>query len=349
MSGNPYSLVFGQEPQQLISRHMQKNEIISTFSAEDHAPSQIFMITGVRGSGKTVLLTEIAKHFKSQKNWVTVDLNPERDLLSTLVAKLTSHQDLLSIFKAAKINLSFLGFGIEIAGEPPVRDIEVALDRMLSSMKSHGKKLLIAIDEVSNTQTMREFAGTFQILLRHDLPIFLIMTGLYENIRSLQDARNLTFLHRAPRIELRPLNIKTIADNYRKNLPVTDAQALYLAKMTNGYSFAFQVLGYLVWNEKKISPQLERDYLTYLEDYVYDKVWSELSEVDKKVVIAIAEEQSGKIKSIRERLSMETNQFNPYRKRLIDKGLVFGDERGYISFLLPLFGQFALDAQSFDS
>ena len=120
--------------------------------------------------------------------------------------------------------------------------------------------------------------------------------------------------------------------------------------MLQKYYLLHDILGYLMFEStNQLDDRLLNKYDEYLKEFVYDKVWSELSEVDKKVVIAIAEEPSGKIKSIRERLSMETNQFNPYRKRLIDKGLVSGDERGYISFLLPLFGQFALDAQSLDS
>ena len=31
------------------------------------------MITGVRGSAKTVMLTDIAKHFRKEKDWIVVD------------------------------------------------------------------------------------------------------------------------------------------------------------------------------------------------------------------------------------------------------------------------------------
>ena len=52
---------------------------------------------------------------------------------------------------------------------------------------------------------------------------------------------------------------------------------------------------------------------------------------------------SGKIMDIRTFLQMETNEFNPYRKRLIDKGLINGDERGYVKVLLPLFEEYVID------
>lgn len=38
------------------------------------------------------------------------------------------------IFKEARINLSFLGFGDEISGIAPITDIEVALHEMIGNL-----------------------------------------------------------------------------------------------------------------------------------------------------------------------------------------------------------------------
>lgn len=48
------------------------------------------MITGVRGSGKAVMLTDIAKHFRKEKDWIVVDLSPESDLLQMQDQKVSS-------------------------------------------------------------------------------------------------------------------------------------------------------------------------------------------------------------------------------------------------------------------
>ena len=48
----------------------------------------MYMITGVRGAGKTVLMTSIAKELTEDKKWVVVELNPELDLLEQLAAKI---------------------------------------------------------------------------------------------------------------------------------------------------------------------------------------------------------------------------------------------------------------------
>lgn len=47
------------------------------------------MITGVRGSGKTVMMTNIVSEIKKDEEWLTVELNPTRDMLQSLAAKIT--------------------------------------------------------------------------------------------------------------------------------------------------------------------------------------------------------------------------------------------------------------------
>ena len=339
---NPYSLLFGKEPKQLISRSTAEAEVVETF-CDDEPSQQIFMITGVRGSGKTVLMTEISKKIEQRGDWIIVELNPENDLLESLAAKLSGENNLAQLFKKAKINLSFLGFGVEIEGVAPIRDIESALQKMLESIKKQKKRLLITIDEAVNTKSMRAFAGAYQIVVRKDLPVYLLMTGLYENIDDLQNEKHLTFLHRAPKLELKSLNIRSIADNYKKVLKISDEKALYMAKWTCGYSFAFQVLGYFTWAYRDDPGRIHAEYKQYLEEYVYEKIWQELSGEDRRVCLAIANVPGGSVADILERLEMTSNQFTPYRTRLIRKGIVNGDTYGMVRFTLPLFDAFVIE------
>ena len=55
---NPFTLTFGKSPLEPVERPVQMKEIIDTFTAEQ-INQQMFIITGVRGSGKTVMMTEI--------------------------------------------------------------------------------------------------------------------------------------------------------------------------------------------------------------------------------------------------------------------------------------------------
>ena len=124
---------------------------------------------------------------------------------------------------------------------------------------------------------------------------------------------------------------------------IDDDDARKMVSMTLGYPFAFQVLGYLTWEHNGKYNEVIAEYRQYLEDYVYDKIWSEMSPGDHRLAYGIAKSQSGKVSDVREILGIDTNEFNPYRKRLIRKGIVDGEQRGYVRFVLPYFDMFVLD------
>lgn len=336
MVDNPYTLVFGKEPAQMISRLSQASDIIDQFT-RPHPSQQVYMITGVRGSGKTVFMSDIANRLSENSNWIVVELNPNRDLLNSLAARLANTRGLAKVFQSAKINLSFLGFGVEMSGADPITDIEVALERMLEALRKEGRRVLVSIDEASNSEAMRVFASSFQMLIRNDAPLYLLMTGLYENIYELQNEKNLTFLYRAPKVELKPLNLTSVASHYQSTFPISKEQAIEMARLTRGYPFAFQVLGYFTWEVGGNFDAILDDYRQYLEDYVYEKIWSSLSAGDRQAAHAIAASRSGKVSEVRTVLNMDSNHFTPYRTRLIRKGLLNGDRHGYLQFTLPLF------------
>ena len=233
------------------------------------------MITGVRGSGKTVLLTELAAHFRERKDWTVIPLSPESDMIHSLAAKLSNTRQYYEVFRDAKINLALFGFGLEVDGEPPVTDDETAILRMLKSIREKGGNVLITVDEVTNNEHVRKFAAVYQILIREEMPLFLIMTGLYENIYDLQNEKSLTFLYRAPKIQLRPLNFPAMAETYENTLGVEHETAVEMAKLTKGYAFAFQVLGYFTYKEENRDyRKVIAKYRLYLDEFVYEKLWS---------------------------------------------------------------------------
>ena len=339
---NPFTLTFGRSPMESVERPVQINEILEAFTA-DTVNQQMFIITGVRGSGKTVMMTQISNKLRADADWVVIELNPATDLLSSMLSKLNSNQVCTELIKSAKIDLSFFGFGVSIEGTVPITDAETAIIKILEKIKKSGRRLLVTIDEMTNSESMKVFAGAFQIFVRQELPVFLLGTGLYENIEELQNEKSLTFLYRAPKIQLRPLNNGAIINKYKTIFHISQESASQMAELTKGYPFAFQVLGYLTWNHDGDYHAVLDEYEQYLSEFVYDKIWSELSAKDRMVAKAIADEKSGKIKDIRERLGMETNEFNPYRKRLIKKGIVSGEMRGYVYFTLPLFAEYVIE------
>ena len=136
---NPFAISFGKKPVQFVPRLAQTNEIIDGFD-RNPASAQIYMLAGVRGSGKTVMMTSIAQELSKLSNWVVIELNPERDLLQGMAAKLYDISFLQPLFLSAKINLSAFGIGVNIETAPPAADIESVLTKMLGILKKNKKR-----------------------------------------------------------------------------------------------------------------------------------------------------------------------------------------------------------------
>ncbi len=140
----------------------------------------VFRITGVRGSGKTVMLARIEQELRSEESrangWLVFNLNPVRDMLRQTAAMLMEE-------------------GIDI---PEVRNCGVsgisgAVGKMLGEAKAKGKKILFAVDEVSKTEEMVGFLSEFGKWIEESYPVYLVCTGLYENLSEVDNVKSLTF------------------------------------------------------------------------------------------------------------------------------------------------------------
>lgn len=338
---NPFTLSFGKKPLQYVSRISQTQEIIEKFN-DTEPTEQIYMITGIRGAGKTVTMTAIASELRARDEWIVVELNPTRDLLQSLAAKLYGLPEIYAHFVQAKLDFSFLGLGVSLENATPITDIENAIELMLEELQRRRKRLLITVDEVINSEYIKIFVSAFQIFIRREYPLFLLMTGLYENIYNLQNDKSLTFLYRAPKMILEPLNYTAVRKRYMDIFKLDMEAAGIMAGLTKGYPFAFQVLGYLYWENRKTKTieEILPEYDQYLEEYVYSKIWAETSAKDQAVLITMSQSGETKVKNIREKLNMTSGDFSPYRNRLKNKGILDTRTYGKVSFVLPRFAEF---------
>ena len=135
---NPFELTFGLKPSNYISRLKQSDEIISNFKSRTGNKS--FFITGVRGTGKTVMLSHISKQFENEKNWIVIELIPNYDMLEQFASALYDSSIMNKIFNNKTFGFSFSGISFSISGEKPITNvislIEVLLDRIKKSDKS---------------------------------------------------------------------------------------------------------------------------------------------------------------------------------------------------------------------
>ncbi len=335
---NPYSPTFGAPPAAYIHRDFEENKILNDFCSP-LGTIKSYMILGARGVGKTVLMHEMANRFETFPDWVVVRMNPNVDMMAALVKKLSGHKKVMSLIKSVGINLSFFNIDLKIS-DSSIKDEEDAVTEILKALEKDSKRLLIIVDEATNTDYMRIFASAYQNLIGQRLPVYLLMTGLYENINSLKNEKNLTFLYRMPRIILPPLKTAAIADNYQDVFQTSNDIALKMAACTKGYSYAFQLLGKLTWDKGGNYTKVLDEYKSDLNEMVYGKIWDEMSEKDREFVYAITLSQHGEVKELRKILDWKTNELSPYRDRLLKKGVIDSPGYGLLQTSLPFFKSF---------
>lgn len=282
---NPFNPSFGRIPSVYIARDDAINKIISDLDKPENINVN-YLVYGMRGIGKTVFSTDLSKRMRERSDWIVVDLAMGMKLLPSLIGYL--YYEVSSDLKS----------GFEAIAKSSNRNV---LTSMFNKLREEGIKVLITLDEVKANSELRNFAAYYQLLNRQDYPISLVMTGLPENVSELQNEDVMTFLLRGKRIALSSLNLSQIELSYQRvfsnsNYQVSLEILSKMALMTKGYSYAFQLLGYLVWKADKESKiinqktldQVLPEYLLELDQNVYTKIFTSLSKRDKKFVIAMA-------------------------------------------------------------
>ena len=336
---NPFSLTFGEMPNNYIDRLFQSKEIIDSFEKNT---SKSYMITGVRGTGKTVMLFYISDYFSKKKDWAIVELITETDMLDQFASRLYDTSLFHKIIDGKTFGFSFNGLSFSISGEKPITNVVTLIETLIRRIEKKGKKVLVCVDEAVNNTHMKAFVQTFQLLIREKLPLYLVMTGLYQNIYDLQNNPSLNFLYRSPRITLEPLNIRSISSQYKETFHIDEKQAVSLARLTKGYAYAYQVLGYLLWENKTtdINERIMSKYDQYLQEYVYEKIWMELSENDRLVLSSFQNENETSIEEIKNQTGLDKKTISVYRDRLIKRGIIESVSYGKTSLRLPRFYEF---------
>lgn len=344
---NPFTTTFSKTPDSTYITTEKTDEIIDNFSYANPSES-VYKITGVRGSGKTVILAKVEEELrKRQDEWLVFDLNPAREMLLQTAAMLIKEGFGKESAKGRSLNISAsifgtgVGIGYSQENDNTFLDIGVEIDQMLQNVQAKNRKILIGIDEVSKTSEMIKFASEYGRWLRAGFPVFLVCTGLYENIQDVSNVKNLTFFKRATTIKTEPLNTVRMSEMYRKQLPVDVPLARAMAGITKGYAYAFQELGVLYFRKKEseiledIIPQLKSELFAYS----YEKVWEELSETDRSILKLMTEDREYKREEIMKLMGDKSANYSVYRDRLSKRGII-ETRQAYIAIALPFFADY---------
>ena len=102
------------------------------------------------------------------------------------------------------------------------------------------------------------------------------------------------------------------------------------------------MLGFLLYEkgDTTLDPFTMAKYDQYLQEFVYEKIWLELSEKDKFVLSNFNKDSDVTVESLIISSKLDKKTISVYRDRLIKRGILYAPSRGVLSFKLPRFFEF---------
>jgi AAA+ ATPase superfamily predicted ATPase len=358
---NPFNPQFGALPNIFIGRK-QIIENITFGTQHANSPFRTTIISGIRGSGKTALLSDIKQILSQDKKVIVVDVTAHEQMLDEILQLIdiqtqTTLGKSLSSLTGIEINL--FGSGVSLSKENPKLSFRVQLDLVLQKLTESGITVVIQIDEVhNNVPQIRELAIAYQHFVRDNRKIALVMAGLPSSVSDVLNDDVLTFLRRSNLIYLTNLDLESATtafiDVFSEANKVYNEQALRLAvKLTEGYAYFYQLVGYYLFEvTKNIDENLVQETVAMAKQQLYrsvhDLIWKELSDLDKEFLHAMSEDDGdSKTGDIAERLNRNTSTISTYRQRLIDAGVIARSRYGYVKFTLPYMKDYIIEHMSF--
>lgn len=356
---NPFKPTAGAEPPVLVGRDKVLEDFSNGLAEGPGARSRLMRIYGPRGSGKTVLLTELGDMARAE-GWEVFDETAGKGLCERLIAMVQSGES-----GEASLDLHLGVADIHLsrkeAGSLSLREALTARTRELT--RQH-RGLLITIDEVQDAspEEMREIAVAVQHLIRERMDIALAFAGLTTGVLDLVNGSAMTFLRRALPEELGAIPSDEIAKAYKSTIEKTgfsiEEEALdNAARATDGYAYLIQLIGYQIWREGKshaeasmviTNEDVERGIAQAMGEFneaVHESaVWDiPLRAMEYLVAMAEADAEVVATSAIAEALGVEATSLTSYRRLLIQRQIIEQTARGYVTFSIPYMKEYLLN------
>ncbi len=356
MASNPFTPTFGKVPFAIAGREDYIDDAIGGLAGLPGDPFRSIAFYGPRGSGKTVLLEEIAR-IASGQGWICATAIARRGMLNELFWLLRSRADHLlsadSAFDIVSLQVGPLGATREMR-----RDQEpwlFQMERIIRELNDQGVGVLFAIDEADPAcEEFREFIGDYQSFVREDLDVALFIGGLPGKVSSLLVDESISFIRRAfqrplgaiSRVEVEQALLDTIVANGRR----IDPEALAMcADATGGYAYAIQLVGFYLWRQtppdrdfKPEDAQLAiRLMLHEMERTVFIPTLHDLRAREEDYLRAMAQDdRPSNTGDVAKRMGIGMTNASNLRRRLIDQGIIREVRMGVVEFDMPLLGDY---------
>lgn len=372
---NPYVPGAGRRPSALVGR----TEAIAAWTTSlarvaRGRTDQPMVLYGLRGVGKTVLLTHL-RHLAAEQDWLVVQIEAGggrrlRELvgegLYEPLADLNRPRAGMRVLKALATALSFKAsydptgnwnFGVDLTGQagPSTSgiletDLKKVVKDVSAAAKEGGTGLAVLIDEAQDLEPeeLVSLAVVTQAAAQDDWPVLFALAGLPSLPQTLAEAKSYTerfryhFVERLSTDEAR----QALAAPAQDEGVVWDDRALdYVVDQSGQYPYFVQQFGADTWLCAPASPIDEPSAregvaqgLRQLDTGFFRARWDRTTVGEKKYLRAMAPEGETGIASgeVVSRLGKKnTRQLGPTRASLIHKGLIYAPDHGIVAFTVP--------------
>lgn len=377
---DPFAPGAGSPPPQLAGRdNVLRAAEISLERIVSGTPDRGHLLLGLRGVGKTVLLSRIGDQ-ATEAGYQLVQIEAsERGKLAEMLApqlraavirmsrieraKEIGRQGLLTLRNFASAFNVTLG-GVEIGVEPgeggaDTGDLDLDLPDLLVTIgevaKSAGGGLAILIDEVQYLSSA-ELSGLIRAIHRvtqKNLPVVLFGAGLPQLAGLAGDAQSYAErLFRYPKIDRLTEAAATeaiVEPLRRKRVAITDEAIAEIISATGRYPYFLQEWGSFAWRAAPESPiniedvrRASQDAMLQLDSDFFRVRFDRLTPVEREYMRAMAELGEGPHGSgaIAKAMGRTTNAVGPLRESVINKGMAYSPEYGQTAFTVPMFDGF---------
>lgn len=274
MDGNPFKPTAGKMPPVLVGRQLIIEDFREALRDGIGAPGRIMLVTGQRGFGKTVMLTEFRKIAKSE-GWLTISETASDGLVDRLALALDPQDGLRVAGAQLSPAISAGGLGslslgsITVSHEMAPLTLRTAMDHCLAGKRTKkGKGVLITIDEMQSAS--REDIVAIATAVQHVIAqsdesdiaerdkrgVAIVFAGLPSMVNELVNNNTTTFMRRAMQRELANVSVPEVRDAYVKTIgesgmDIDKDVADQAARISQGYPYMIQLVGYYVWRSAR--------------------------------------------------------------------------------------------------
>lgn len=372
---NPYMPGAGRKPAALVGR----DEVIESWQvalqrAEHGRTDQPFVLYGLRGVGKTVLLTKF-RHLAEQRGWIAVQVEagtrqsmrqmigeglygPLSDLARpTMGEKFKRALKTALSFKASYDSTGTWNFGLDLNSVPGggadsgvlETDLKKIVRDLSHAARENRKGLAILIDEAQDLETdeLTTMAVVAQAAAQDDWPFLVAFAGLPRLPETLATAKSYTERFHYSHVErLTPTDAAAALERPARDEGVKwEADALACIVDASGrYPYFIQQFGKEAWNEAD-GNQISRHAADLgiargqndLDNGFFRARWDRTTPAEKEYLRAMSPEGETGIASgeVAQRLNKTINQLGPVRAKLISKGLIYAPSHGLVAFTVP--------------